>query len=100
EKGNELIIIRKRNNNIVGKVLFNTKTVIPAETPVPLVQSPKDIEKIEIVSSKMLLERRQYKMLKRYVEEFKGKRFLLAGIGGASANILDMTMGTENAMIA
>jgi uroporphyrinogen decarboxylase len=100
EKGNELIIIRKSNNNVAGKVLFNTKTVIPAETPVPLVQSPKDIEKIEIVSSKILLARRQYKMLKRYVEEFKGKRFLLAGIGGASANILDMTMGTENAMIA
>jgi uroporphyrinogen decarboxylase len=38
--------------------------------------------------------------LRRYAAEFKGKRFLYTGVGAASANLLDMYLGTAEAMMA
>ncbi len=95
-----LCIRERKSGETVGHVLSDTKDFIPVKTGRPQVESVKDIEKIPIVASREILETPQVKSLKRYIEEFKGQKFIFGFACGQSANAIDSWMGTENAMIS
>ena len=95
-----LLIHLKRGGELLGRVPADSKTVIPIKPPPPLIRTHADVEKIRIVPCEELLQRPRWAGLKRYTAEFKGKRFLYTGVGAASANLLDMYLGTAEAMTA
>ncbi len=95
-----LVIHRKRTGEELGRVSFDSKTAIPLKRPPPLVQSAADIEKILIVPWQELVQRPRWSIIARYVKLFGGERFINVGVGATSANLLDMYLGTERALIA
>ena len=90
----------KKTGEIAGHVLYDRKDFIPLEKSEPLIKSAEDIDKIEIIPYKEILEKPEIKSLQAYIREFKGKRFIFGFACAQSANALDSYLGTENAMIA
>jgi len=90
----------RKTGEITGHVLNDRKDFIPARQSEPLIKSSADLDKIQIVPYKEVLQWPEYQSMKAYVREFKGKRFLFAFASGQSANTLNNYMGLENAMMA
>jgi len=98
EKDDALVWLEKKTGEVLGRVLYNTRTFISAKPKLPLVESVRDIEKIKITPWKTILQNPVMQSLKLYVDEFKGKRFLFGFAAGQSANALYTYLGTEKAM--
>ena len=100
EDDDGICIRERKSGEVIGHVLHDTKDFIPATPKKPLVVTADDIEKIPIVSCQELLTQPHIKYLNRYIEEFKGEKFIFGFACGQSANALDSLMGTEHAMIS
>ena len=95
-----LLIKSRKNGEILGRVFADTKEFIPNTPPVPPVKTVGEIDKLQIISSKELLEEPAMQSMKPYIDAFKGKRFIFGFASSQSANILNNFLGTENAMVA
>lgn len=99
-RDDSLIWKDKKTGEITGHVLYDRKDFIPVKKSEPLMKTARDVDKIEIVPCREILERPETKSYQAYIREFSGKRFIFGSGCGQSANALDIYLGTENAMIA
>lgn len=95
-----LVIRDKKTKEAVAHVFDDTKEIIPLQSSEPTIKSVEDVDKIPVVPHSEILEQPGIRSLQRYIDEFKGERFLFGFACGQSANAIDSFLGTENAMIA
>jgi uroporphyrinogen-III decarboxylase len=99
-EGDGLAFFDKQTGRQTFRVLHDQKTKIPLSKSRPLVETERDVEKMTVTPWRELLQKTGYSSLARYVEEFKGKRFLFGFACNQSANELATQMGLEESMLA
>lgn len=97
------VMIRdKRTHAAIGRVLADTKTILPVHPLAPPdVRENKDIEKaMPVTGWRELLQQPVMQSLQPYVAAFKGRRFLFGFAGGQTANEFIRRLGFETALLA
>lgn len=103
DEGGGLLFRDKKTREVVSRVPYDLKDEIPIKESPPPIRTVEDIKTaapMKVTPWKELRHSPEYESLQIYVDEFKGKRFLFGFAGGQSANIIDRSLGTQNAMIA